>query len=310
MENIFPFHNLPILVQCKILRQYVPFLCKTFVLSRVPEFTELLDCRYSWLYLSETFINLSRSLRSLDTGIYWNLEQDASTGYYLSIDSEKITFTLCGIKEESLYDFVHYVFYPFYKERMCISVQTFQNFLTIFLNKYSTTNRVCVYETNKGDYFYINYFNKKVYWNKKIYSVKDKKCIITHSLQETFIINLKHNDIVQLIHHTVDPSQPLKRTEQELEPISLESYILDPQDKRVYNRRKILEMNFRIVEDHISLNMNLRAIYTFCSSHRRRKLTSNSLTRLRNKFAELNNLFEPLKSCQCRIQKLEKKSFS
>lgn len=307
-SNPFPFHNLPVLVQCKILRQYVPFLCKTFVLSHLPEFSELLDYRYSWLYLSETFINLSRILRSLDTGIYWNLEQDASTGYYVSVDAEKITFTLCGINEDSLYDFVYYVFYPFYRERMCISVQTWQNFLTIFLNKYSPTNRVCVYETNKGDYFYINYFNKKVYWSKKIYAIKDKKCIIKHSLEETFIIKLKDNDIIQFIHHKVQPpeicpNQPFKRTEQDLEPISLESYILDPQNKRVYNKRKILEMNFQIVEDHISL-------HTFCSSPRRRKLTSNSWRRWRNKFTELNNLFEPLKSCQCRLQKLERKSFS
>lgn len=297
MQDTFPFHNLPMLVQSKILRQYVPFFCKTFVLSRIPEFTELLDDQHSWLNSSKSFIRISQILRSLETGLYWNFEQ-FNTGYYVSIDEDNINFTLCTLSDDSLCDFFNFAYYPFLKENNCISAETFQNFLSLFISKYYTTNGVCVYKTNKGKVFYINYIKKTVHWNKLIFPIKDSKCIINHSLAETFIIKLKDNDIIQLIHHNKQPCEHLTRTEQELEPASLESCILNPQNKRVYNRRKLLDMNFQIVEDHVSLYIDLRALYMSRSSCKRRRLSLCGYNRLKELFFELSNLFQPLKSCE------------
>lgn len=305
IQDYFPFHQLPVLVQSKILRQYIPFFCKTFVLSRLPEFSELLTDRYSWLNLSEAIINLSRILQPLQTGIYWNLKQDTNLGYYLSTDAEKISLTLCCINRDPVFDFIPVLFYQC-RERMCISVETMHNFITKFLEKYSITNRVYIYEVSKGNHIYINYSKKKVYWTKKVYNIRDNMCILKHSSTRTLIINLKENDSIELIHHIADLNQPFKRRKQEIEPISLDSFILNRNEKIVPH--KILEMNFRVVEDHISLNLNLNTNIRSCSIHRR-KLTLNRFSHLTDTLSEFNILFRPLQSCRCLMQKLEKKRF-
>lgn len=305
MQDSFPFLKLPMLVQSKILRQYVPFFCKTFVLSRISEFTELLDDRHSWLNSSKSFIQISQILRSLETGLYWNFEQ-FNTGYYVSINEDNINFTLCTLSDESLGDFLNFAYFPFLRENNCISAKTFQNFLSLFISKYYTTNRVRAYKTNKGKDFYINYIKKTVHWNKSIFPIKDNKCIINHSLAETFIIKLKENDVIELIHHNKQPFEHLTRTEQELEPASLESCILNPHNKRVYNRRKLLDINFQIVEDHVSLYVDLRVLYFNQSSCKRRRLSSSGYIRLKELFLELENLFQPLKSCESKEESSKK----
>lgn len=295
-HSSFPFHHLPVLVQYKILRQYVPFLCKTFVLSRLSEFTELLECQSSWLNLSET--TLFHILRSLEPTLYWNLENGAETGYYVSINSENITFTLCSIYERALCNFVYTYIYklPCDNGIMCISLQTMQKFLAAFFNKFSITNRIQIYKISPGHYFYINYYTKRVHWDRRIYTLQNKKCIVKKSLTETFIIILKHNDIIQLIHHTIPPGRPdlFERTEQELKPISLESYIVHGEEKRVYKKREILKINFRFKKDHISLCTHYHFdYYAFARKKLRR--------RGKEGFDELNSLFMPLTSCSCKM---------
>lgn len=296
MQNSFPFQNLPILVQCKILRQYIPFFCKTFVLSHLPEFSKLLNDRYSWLNLSETSINLSRILQHLSTGMYWNLEQ--GIGYYVFIDSENISFTLYSLQKDSLYHFVFAIFYPLYNEEMSISFQTMQDFLMLFLNKYFTFKRqVYIYKLNQGDYVYINYLNKKVYWNNKVYTIKDKKCIIELDLLEKCIINLK-DDRVEVIYQNANFEQPTK----EIEPQTLESFIFNSHEKQVYNCNKILEMNFRLLEDHMHLNLNLPVklnLYSIPSYPRQ----LNKFHHLKQNFNELDILFNPFRPCMYCIQK-------
>lgn len=258
-------------------------------------------------------------LVNLKPGLYWNLEQDANAGYYVSIDAEKISFTLCSINCNTVDDFMHCKFnYDLFdNKRMCISLETMQNFLTLFFKNYSansTTNRIQIYKSNMGHYFHINYLTEKVHWGKKVYDIKNKKCIIKHSITETFIINLKQNDIIQLIHHnTKDKFQykPFKKTE-EIEPISLEAHILTTdilnlQKKIVDSQRKIFEMDFRITKDHISLYRDGHAItytrvcsiYSFTSG----KFPSNGVQRSKHTFEELSNLFVPLKLCKCTNKK-------
>lgn len=301
-HSSFPFHYLPVLVKCKILKQYVPFHNKTFVLSRLPEFCELLDNQYSWLNSFE--INLYHILRLLEPGLYWNSEQDANVGYYVVTHAKKISFTLCSINSNTIRDFFSYNFSSelFDNEIMCISIQTMQNFLTTFSNKYFTTNKIQIYKLNTGHYFYINVFTERVHWGEKVYVIKNKKCVIRHSKTETFIINLKQNDIIQLTHYNMT-YKPFKRTEEEIEPISLKAYISNLQEKTVYNQRQILEINFAIMEDHVSLERDARALWftRVRSIYNRTRgiFSSNGVQRMKHTFEELNNLFVPLKSCQC-----------
>lgn len=304
----FPFHCLPVLVKFKILRQYIPFSFKTFVLSCVPEFCELLDCQSSWPNPSENFITLYRILRSLKPGLYWNLEQDANAGYYVSIDAKRIHFTLCSININAVNDFFDCNFSSelFENNSMCISLKTMQNFLTLFLKKYSTTNEIQVYKSNMGHHFYINFFTKKLHWGKKVYSIKNKKCVIRHSLTKTFIINLKQNDIIQLIHHNMERNSQytsFNRRKEKIEPLSLKAYILRLQEKTVSNQRIIIKIGFEIMEDHVSLHVDTRPIfYTRVISiynNTRGNFPLNGVGRLKHTFEELCELFVPLKSCPC-----------
>lgn len=302
MEQSFQFFRLPVEVQCKILKQYVPFLCKSFVLSRLPEFNELLDCRSSWL--SETSLHLSRILCPLQPGLYWNLEQDANAGYYVSIDSEKISFTLCSITNHTLNDYLDNAFYPyiFDKKPRCISLQSMLNFSTLFFNKYFVTNSIKIYQSNFGHYFFINFFTERIHWGKKMYAIQNKKCIIRQNLTETFIIQLKENDHIQLIHHHMKPEleqEPFVRTEQEIVPTSLEEHILNLQQNKIYNQRKLLEIQFQFIKDYVLLQMDSRPLaYTrFGSVYRRRgqRFPFNGVRRVKHTFEELNSLFVPFK---------------
>lgn len=121
---------------------------------------------------------------------------------------------------------------------------------------------------------------------------------------------MKQNDTIQLIrHNTGDKFQckPFKKTKQEIEPTSLEAHILNLQEKSVYSQRKILEIDFRIMEDHVSLHRDWRAIgyAQTLSIYNRDKFSLNGVRRLKHTFEELSNLFEPLKSCQCTKDKLD-----
>lgn len=289
------------MLRCRILRQYIPFLDKTFVLSRLPEFCELLDEHSSWFKPAEPLIKLHHILRFLEPGFYWNLDRNISIYYYVSIDAEKISFLLCNIHTDTLFDTIFAWDRELcLNEKICVSLQTMHNFFTLFLKKYSITNSIRIYKLNSDQYFSINFSTKKVHWGKEVYVIENKICIIRHNETETYIIKMKQNDIIKLIHYK---KKPFQRTEEEIEPLNkyLEADIFNVQEK-VYDDRKILQIDFRIREDHVCLHRHVFVSdYIRFVSRGEPEMVFNldGVVQLRHILEnELKNLFVPL-PCKC-----------
>lgn len=259
----FSFHNLPLLVQWKILRQYIPILCKAFVLHKIPEFSKLLSYEQSWMKPSEIFSILC----SLKNGLYINLENFSRKAYYVSLDQRKITFTLCCL-DKSVIDYKvcaissECPINPFTSKSMIpITLPIFKKFLVTFLNNYtfSVNNVVKVYEFQ--GYFFVNYSTNKVCWNNgNFYDIANGLCNVRLSKFKWYQIILKDNYFIELrinsINHFCfenDKCGTLKT--ENLAPISLETYLLS-KEKRVYEHKSICQINFHfITDDHVMLNV-------------------------------------------------------
>lgn len=257
----FSFHNLPVLIQWKILRQYIPILCKAFVLHNMPEFSNLLEYHQTWT--KSVFSNFFPILCALKEGLYINLEIFSRKAYYVSMDQSKITFTLCCLDKTLLeYEGSECPINPFTSKLMIpITLPILQKFLMTFLNNYtfSLNNVVKVYEFR--GYFFVNYSTKKVCWNNgNFYDIVDRLCIVKLSKFRWYQIILKDNYFIELRINPMNPFRSEKvnygtlKTEN-LAPISLETYLLF-KEKRVYKHKSVCEINFQfITDDHVMLNV-------------------------------------------------------
>lgn len=251
----FPFQNLPVLVQWKILKQYIPLLCKAFVLQDMPEFSNLLQDYQSWTKPSKTFFNFFSRLCSLKKGLYINLDNFSKKAYYVSMDQKKITFTLCRL-DYTLFDYKEgtlssdYPLYPFKPPRLLsIHLSKFQRFLKIFLNNYDALpidNAIKVYKFRR--HFFINYLTNKVHWfNGKIYDIVNRMCFINICKLKIYQIILKDNYMIKLrIFELVDifsDENDVIWKDEILRPISLEKFPLS--DKEQLDLfRPICKINF------------------------------------------------------------------
>lgn len=301
-ESVFPFHHLPVLIQWKILRQYTPALCKTTVLSRLSEFSELLDCPQSWL--SEKFSEVSRLFSSLEPGFYWSLENGSNTGYYVSINSEKITFKLCYIIENEDYNYINSVFDSRFNSssdqntfkccfQSCISLQTMQKFLTKFFNKntLAMSEMIRIYQVKYPRYFFLNRVTNVLCWDDgKYYKMENNKCVVKESPRKTYVFILKEYDIIEcsLVSHSFVIDK------REIEPQSLKSYLLDRNFSDV-ERDYLCDLDFKIIdENHISFTKTVDdLLFEFLPK-------KDILKKLSTIFEELT-LLEPLEECGCEI---------
>lgn len=262
----FAFHDLPEWVRFKILKQYVPALCKTSVLTYLPEFSELLDCHQSWL--TGAFYEFSGLLRSIKRGVYWGLESGSNLGYHVSQDSEKLTFRMCCIHTApprilshnsnlntfNLYK--HFYPKPYLNQRsikfsnVCISLETMQNFLATFFNKYtrSMTKMIKIYRYNKYNYFFVNRLTNVICWeNGELFKIRDNECIV---MERDIYIYLRDKETIELSYKNL--------YYRSLKPISLKSYLLEHRELQ----QNLCELEFRIInEEHVLLDLDI-GIYT------------------------------------------------
>lgn len=263
----FPFHYLPVLVQWKILKQYIPILCKAFVLQEMPEFSKLLEYHQSWTKPSKIFFEFFSILCSLKKGIYLNLENVSKKAYYISMDQRKITFTLCGL-DLNLIKYKMFTVTPdsprnpfTSKLNIPITLSILEKFLTTFLKNYtlSIDNVVKFYEF-RGDLF-INYSMNKVCWNNgNFYDIIDGSCVVKLNKFIGYQIILKDNYLIEVRHNPLNPFSfdigDFSTCETEiLTPISLETYLLS-KGKQVYTTRIICDIHFQFMaDDHVMLNV-------------------------------------------------------
>lgn len=260
----FPFHHLPILVQWKILKQYIPILCKAFVLYEMPEFSNLLEYHQSWAKPSKLFFEFFSILCSLRKGIYLHSENVSKKAYYVSMDQRTITFTLCGLCRS---DYYYKMFAaissdcprnPFTsKLNIPITLPIFKKFLTTFLKNYtlSKDNGVKFYEYR--GFFFINYSMNKVCWNDgKFYDIVDGACIVKLNQFKGYKIILKDNYYIELRYNPRNPFRFHKELfstckSEILTPISYPIY-----EGKVSPMSNICEINFQFMaDDHVMLNI-------------------------------------------------------
>lgn len=264
----FPFHNLPVFVQWKILKQYIPILCKAFVLQDIPEFSNLLQYPQSWTKPSKIFFDFFSLLCSLKKGMYINLDNFSKKAYYVSMDQREVTFTLCCL-DQTLFDYKvcaissECPINPFKSPlRFPMDLFLFQKFLKIFLDNYtlSVDNEIKVYEFR--DFFFVNYSTNKVCWtNGKIYDITDRVGIIKISELRGYQIILKDNYMIEL--RVIELRDPFRNKHygtlktKILTPMSLETFLLSEKEK-IYTFRVICEIDFHFMaDDLVKLNVKM-----------------------------------------------------
>lgn len=99
MISHISFFHLPLLLQWKILRQYVPFSDKVTILNNMAEFTEYLlnPDNVCWLRASNDLYQLLPTLSGLSPGFYVETEKTFPFyGYYVDMNRENcVSFTCC-----------------------------------------------------------------------------------------------------------------------------------------------------------------------------------------------------------------------
>lgn len=255
-EANFPFQNLPVLVQWKILRQYIPILCKAFVLQDMPEFSNLLKDYQSWTKPSKKFFNFFSLLCSLKKGLYINSDIFSKKAYYVSMDQKNITFTLCRL-DYTLFDYEEcaisskYPLNPFKRSwSFSINLSRFQRFLKIFLNNYdvlSIDNAIKVYKFRR--HFFINYLTNKVHWfNGKVYDIVNRMCFINICKLKVYQIILKDNYMIilrifELVDIYSDENDDVIWKDEILEPIFTEKSLLSKK-QQINSFRPICKIKF------------------------------------------------------------------
>lgn len=267
--TFFPFHHLPVLIQWKIFRQYIPFLYKAFVLYHMPEFSKLLENPQSWI--KPSFFECFSLLCSLQKGIYIYLENFAKKAYYVSMNQTEITFAMCGLDTyPSEYKVCatssRYPINPFesgYITKMTLSA--FHKFLTTFLSNYTLSREHVVKVYEFRGFCFVNYSTNKVHWNNgKVYDIIDHLCIIRLDEYKWYHIVLKDNYRIELRVNPINVFGEEYKNCVALEtkiltPISLETFLLF-KEKQVYNFRIICEINFQFVIDN-EINLDFYAFH-------------------------------------------------
>lgn len=220
----FPLFNLPRVVQWNILRKYVPVVTKIDTLGQLPEFSELLDCRSSWMNVSEEFVQLIPILRSLREDLYIPSEPIIPDhAYYVQRETcgNKITFYLCSIS-------IRVIVRPPFKIRqfnVSTPVTNINDFLNYFLMHYCPVKQkpILAYEFERCFNILINPYENAAMWNELIYPIKNKTCMIKKDKN----VSKFHS----FINFTLDESDNMLlnffENEYLLKPKSLESYLLN-----------------------------------------------------------------------------------
>lgn len=229
-DKPFPFFDLPVWIQEKILRQYVPVLTKMYTLGQIPRFSKLLQSRFSWL--SEEFVQWIPIFRSIQDGIYVLDNDLPDHGFYVS--TSPLTFTLFCIGDRMS----TYTFRSLWRFSHLTPLFNLITFLNMFLERYCTVAQktVLAYPFYK-DFIYVNPSASVAMWTsyeKKIKKLNHNECILM-SLSEVpwnrpygTVFKMEEDKSANLIDG---------KTIKTLQSTSLESSILN-NDWDVYNQSR------------------------------------------------------------------------
>lgn len=177
-DEPFPFFELPVVVQWKILREYLPILTKARALGRLPEFSRLLHARSSWTNVSEEFSQIVPILSTLREGLYVPSNEDLpDMGYYVTMGASGLTFSMCCIG----YVMFRMHYREFYQFSVLTAASNLRDFLKCFLKRYQPVekNPILVYRINNGQIFFIDPTANVVMWaDDSRHKIKHNECTI------------------------------------------------------------------------------------------------------------------------------------
>ena len=167
----FPFFNLPILLQWKILRQYVSLTEKIHVLSTIPEFSNLLESQESWPSLSKEKLEFLEWMRLLKPGLYFDPE---IPDYKIQISFNEINLTLSICYLSHRYGMIKQ------QQQLCRTRSFSQvlQFLTQLKNRLSLASNIISYYNKILGVIIIDHNLNVLYRYGEIHQLENNECIL------------------------------------------------------------------------------------------------------------------------------------
>ena len=166
----FPFFNLPILIQCKILRQYVSLVDKIHVLSVIPEFYNLLESKALWPKSKEKLEYL-KWICLLKPGLYFDSELPKSR-INVSFNEMNLTMSVCYFTYENNNGFEK-------KEASKIrSYSQVLHFLTQLKSRVISAENIITYYNKNMGFVTIDHNLNIMFRYNKIYKIINNECIL------------------------------------------------------------------------------------------------------------------------------------
>ena len=174
----FPFFNLPILVQCKILRNYVSSVDKIHSLALIPQFSDLLEMKSSWV-MSEKKLEFLKWIRLFKPGFYFYSVTPLSR-IHISFDEINLKMSICYLTCygcETFHPKCHLGM------RSCSQVLCY---LTKLKKRLISDENVITYHNKDVGFVTINHNSNTLYRYDNCHKIENDKCLLDN--HEEFII--------------------------------------------------------------------------------------------------------------------------
>ena len=174
----FPFFNLPILVQCKILRDYVSSVDKIHLLALIPQFSDLLEMKSSWI-LSEERLEFFKWIRLFKPGFYFYSFIPLSR-IHISFDEINLKMSICYL---TCYGWKTFKPKCYLEMRSCSRVLYY---LTKLKKKLISDENIITYHNKDVGFVTINHNSNTLYRCNDHRKIENDKCLLDN--HEEFII--------------------------------------------------------------------------------------------------------------------------
>lgn len=245
----FAFVRLPVLVKNKIMRQYIPMLCKALTLYEIPEFLDVFGFDESWLHPSKTFFEFFESVRSLEPGLYLYDGDRYFHAIYVSMDQEKISFKICCLNID-LYDPLLDISNVKTTDQFYKSLSEITDFFTAFQKKNVLYDEktMSLYKLKPYGYFFVNHSTDEVRWFDGRKKTLRKSCYgkVYHFAHLSLVLAKDRIVRIKCRNFWSDHCVCENRSSR-LEPISIDRLLRCQNEKQTLDGKNALE--FRIVGD-------------------------------------------------------------
>ena len=174
----FPFFDLPILVQCKILKNYVSSVDKIHSLALIPQFSDLLEAKSSWI-LSKERLEFLKWIRLFKPGFYFYYRIPLSR-FHISFDETNLKMSICFLTCHGRKNF----FPGCHLEEK--SYSQVLDYLTRLKKVLIPDENIITYHNEGVEFITIDHNSNTLYMYNNDYKIKKGKCLLDN--RDQFII--------------------------------------------------------------------------------------------------------------------------